>query len=195
MRKLSLKQERFIEQYITNGGNATRAVMDAGYKCKDNNVAHAIGAENLLKLTIAGPLALRKAEIRGKTEDRRAKRLAQLDNIIDGQGEWSKASLRDRLKALELQAKMCAWLSETHILETNSRQNELNEADRQEAQQLAVLRFNPKYALPPVESEIVDPGGNGESVEASSDIIESNEVDYVQGQEQTEGSGEDTPTA
>ncbi len=52
MAKLRPKQKRFVQEYTTNGGNATQAVIDAKYKVKDRIVAKSIGAENLTKLAI-----------------------------------------------------------------------------------------------------------------------------------------------
>lgn len=48
-----MKQQRFVEEYVKNGGNATQAVIDAKYKVKNRVVAQAIGHENLLKPLIA----------------------------------------------------------------------------------------------------------------------------------------------
>lgn len=49
MPKLTLKQDAFVKAYLLNGGNATQAAIDAGYKA-DN--AKQIGSENLTKLDI-----------------------------------------------------------------------------------------------------------------------------------------------
>lgn len=158
--KLSLKQEKFIEAYMQNGGNATQATIEAGYKCKSREVAKSIGVENLLKPSIAGPLALRKSEIRAKTEDLREKCVLKLSNII----ESPETKPATAIKAIDILGKMSGWHSNTTVLETNNRQKELTEAERQEAQRLAVLRFNPQYVLPAFEdiapetmpAEIVD---------------------------------------
>jgi phage terminase small subunit len=49
MSKLTLKQDAFVKEYILNGGNATKAAIDAGYKVEN---AKQIGSENLTKLDI-----------------------------------------------------------------------------------------------------------------------------------------------
>jgi hypothetical protein len=85
----------------------------------------------------------KRLEIEAETEDRREKRLRQLDEIIDD----PKTTPSIKLKAIDLQGKMCAWHSNTVTLETKSRQRELDEAQRQEARRLALLRYN---ALPEV---------------------------------------------
>lgn len=46
MAKLTVKQKAFAEEYIINGGNATQAVIKAGYSKKNATV---IGKENLTK--------------------------------------------------------------------------------------------------------------------------------------------------
>ena len=49
MAKLTIKQDKFVKEYLLNGGNATQAAIDAGYK-RDN--AKQIGSENLTKLDV-----------------------------------------------------------------------------------------------------------------------------------------------
>ena len=50
-KKLSPKQEKFIDAYIELG-NATEAAKKAGYKCKTEGAFGSMGAENLQKLDI-----------------------------------------------------------------------------------------------------------------------------------------------
>ena len=47
--KLTTKQDKFVKAYLLNGGNATQAAIDAGYKA-DN--AAVVGCENLTKPNI-----------------------------------------------------------------------------------------------------------------------------------------------
>lgn len=51
LKKLTLKQRRFINGYIENKGNGTFAALDS-YDVKNHNTAHAIASENLRKPTI-----------------------------------------------------------------------------------------------------------------------------------------------
>lgn len=51
-RKLTLKQRNFVQNYIENGGNATKAAMDA-YNTIDYKTAQNIGSENLSNPIIA----------------------------------------------------------------------------------------------------------------------------------------------
>ena len=48
-RKPSLKQIKFAREYVSNGGNATRAAIDAGYSA---HTAHVIGPESLEKPSV-----------------------------------------------------------------------------------------------------------------------------------------------
>ena len=47
--RLTLKQQRFADSYIRNGGDGTQAVIDAGYKVTSRSSIHAISCENLKK--------------------------------------------------------------------------------------------------------------------------------------------------
>ena len=49
MAKLTPKQDAFVKAYLLNGGNATQASIDAGYKPAN---AKQIGSENLTKLDV-----------------------------------------------------------------------------------------------------------------------------------------------
>lgn len=49
--KLTKKQEEFAKSYLDTG-NATKAVIEAGYDVKNNEVARSIGSENLTKPNI-----------------------------------------------------------------------------------------------------------------------------------------------
>ena len=48
-RQPTLKQRKFAKSYLENGGNATRAVIDAGYNVMNYDVASMLGSENIRK--------------------------------------------------------------------------------------------------------------------------------------------------
>ena len=52
MNKLTIKQQKFVDAFINNGGNGTQAVWDAGYDCKTSNSARVLASENLNKPNI-----------------------------------------------------------------------------------------------------------------------------------------------
>jgi phage terminase small subunit len=64
-RKLTLKQSRFIDEYLINGGNGLKAAEKAGYK-GNYNLLGVMAYENLNKPNIANALAVRYAEIKAK---------------------------------------------------------------------------------------------------------------------------------
>ncbi len=67
MQKLTVKQQKFADEYIISG-NATQAAELAGYAKRS---AHSIGAENLQKPAIATYIESRRKEISdGKIADR-----------------------------------------------------------------------------------------------------------------------------
>ena len=47
--RLTLKQQRFADSYIRNGGDGAQAVIDAGYNVTSRSSVHAISCENLKK--------------------------------------------------------------------------------------------------------------------------------------------------
>ena len=57
--RLTIKQRRFVDAYIRNGGNGTGAVFDAGYETESERSAQVIASQNLKKPVIM--LALEEA--------------------------------------------------------------------------------------------------------------------------------------
>ena len=118
--KLTLKQQRFADEYIISG-NATKAAIEAGYSKK---TATKIGAENLTKPDIKAYIDERLAELEdakiAKQEEvlkyltavMRGETLSEVV-VIEGEGEGvSKAKRidkapdeKERLKAAELLGK------------------------------------------------------------------------------------------
>ena len=49
--ELTIKQQKFIKEYIASDGNGTQSALKA-YNTTDNNVAHNIASENLQKPTV-----------------------------------------------------------------------------------------------------------------------------------------------
>ena len=61
--RLTLKQQRFVDSYIRNGGDGARAVVDAGYEVTSTSSTHATSCENLKKAL--NKVGLRKTRLRG----------------------------------------------------------------------------------------------------------------------------------
>ena len=105
-KKLTPKQAKFVECYLSNGFNGTQACIDAGYSEK---VARTQGAENLAKPNIQKALA----ELQAKDSEKlNITRQSLLDDI-----QYAKDMAKDSLstdypqyqhflKSIEMQAKM-----------------------------------------------------------------------------------------
>ncbi len=64
--RLTAKQEKFVENYLSNGGNATQAARNAGYSEKTANEQ---GSQNLAKLSIQERVRARVAEAGVQTNE------------------------------------------------------------------------------------------------------------------------------
>ena len=62
--RLTPKQEKFVENYLSNGGNGTRAAGDAGYRHPNKR-----GPENVVKSGIRERIAARTAEAKIHTDE------------------------------------------------------------------------------------------------------------------------------
>lgn len=94
---LTLKQQRFVDEYIATG-NATEAARRAGYK-KPNPQ----GNENLLKPIIQQEIANRTKDIQSAKIATARERQEFWTAIM--RGEDAEAEMKDRLKASELLGK------------------------------------------------------------------------------------------
>ncbi len=99
----------------------------------------------------------RRKALEATTGDLRAKVERRLTRIID-EGTNVEAA-----RAAEVLGRMCGWMSEKRIIETDARLAELSEAEAEEARRLAGLRFATlDPALPPPEQPAVfEPAGDG----------------------------------
>lgn len=85
------------------------------------------------------------AKIRVKAAPRRARRLKDLDDIIEDPGTLA----RDKIQAIQVQGRMCGWLSETIRHETTERQAKLDAEAQKQAALLSTMSLN-TLALPDV---------------------------------------------
>ena len=117
--RLTLKQQRFVDSYIRNGGDGARAVVDAGYKVTSTSSTHAISCENLKKPLIRlalenqgyedcclidsnAVLEARKIDEENNRISSRAERAAFLTKVF----EDDSLIIRARLKAIDMLNKM-----------------------------------------------------------------------------------------
>ncbi|MHA3226085.1 terminase small subunit [Globicatella sulfidifaciens] len=114
--KLTLKQQRFADEYIISG-NATEAAIKAGYARRS---AQQIGAENLLKPVIKSYIDSRLKELEDEAIAKQGEVLKYLTSLMRGEekeqtliglgdGEQGitniEVSAKDRIKAAELLGK------------------------------------------------------------------------------------------
>ena len=125
MEKLTIKQERFCQEYAKSG-NATDAYKRAGYKPKTDNVAKSAGARLLTSVNVQKRLneiadKVSSEKIMGIAEmQERLSRIArreETEKVFTAAGEIeAEASLKDSMKAMELLGKMQgAFINTTNI--------------------------------------------------------------------------------
>ena len=117
--RLTIKQRRFVDAYIRNGGNGTGAVFDAGYETDSERSAQVIASENLKKPVIM--LALEEAGYQdsGLIDTDRSEKVRSFSGKVQSIGtredraafltsvyENESHPIGARLKAAELVCKM-----------------------------------------------------------------------------------------
>ncbi|AYM03583.1 terminase small subunit [Levilactobacillus brevis] len=119
MQKLTVKQQKFADEYVISG-NATQAAELAGYAKRS---AHSIGAENLQKPAIASYIESRLKEISdGKIADQQeileyltaTMRGEETESVATAKGIYTDVEVgaKDRVKAAELLGKRLAMWTE-----------------------------------------------------------------------------------
>lgn len=131
MSKLTIKQKRFVDEYIISG-NATDAAIKAGYS---KRTAKSIGAENLTKPDIVNALREKEREIQSKKIAKQEEVLEYLTSILRneqtqqtliGVGKGAQTitdielSAADKIKAAELIGKRYGMWTDKVELESNS---------------------------------------------------------------------------
>lgn len=82
--ELTHLQAAFVDQYFICGLNATEAAIQAGYKCKNRNVAAGIGSENL-----------RKPKIRAAIDGKMAASAMSADEVLYRLTEHARGTMAD----------------------------------------------------------------------------------------------------
>ena len=131
-KRLTLKQKRFVDNYISNGGNGAQAVIDAGYNVISRSSIHAISCENLKKPLIRlelekqdykdcglissdAVLEARKIDEKNNRISSRAERAAFLTSIY----EDDSLIIGARLKAVDMLNRMYGDYRSKAILHDN----------------------------------------------------------------------------
>ena len=117
--RLTIKQRRFVDAYIRNGGNGTGAVFDAGYETDSERSAQVIASQNLKKPVIM--LALEEAGYQdcGLIDTDRIEKVRSFSGKVQGIGSREERAafltsvyeneshpIGSRLRAVELVCKM-----------------------------------------------------------------------------------------
>lgn len=122
-KKLTIKQSRFVDEFIISG-NATQAAIKAGYSKK---TANRIATENLSKPVIKAEIDKRNAEIKSQKTADMTEVMEYLTSVMRGEQTESVAtakgvyenvevSAKDRIKAAELIGKRNgAWTDKQQI--------------------------------------------------------------------------------
>lgn len=126
MQKLTVKQQKFADEYIISG-NATQAALKAGYAKRS---ARSVGNENLTKPDVRAYIESRRKEIsNGKIADQREileyltgmMRGEETEPVATAKGIYPdvEVSAKDRVKAAELLGKRLAmWTEKRDITAT-----------------------------------------------------------------------------
>ena len=102
-KKLTPKQAKFVECYLANGMNGTKACIEAGYSEK---TAHAQANENLIKPYIQEAIKKAQAKTSEKLVITRESLLKDIQVAKDMALTEEQPQFQAYLKAIEMQAKM-----------------------------------------------------------------------------------------
>jgi len=154
LQSLTLMQQLFVNAYLTPGttyGNATESASVAGYK-GTRTALSVVGTRNLANSRIADAITSRRNQFANETDDKRRLCEQKLIDTINS-GDLRPAELA---RVVEVLGKMSGWHSQTTVLETRDRQQQLTEAEADLARRAALATYE-RQALPPVvDAEIVD---------------------------------------
>jgi len=103
--KLTIKQEKFIEEYLLTG-NGTEACRRAGYSQKSQNCLRVQSVENLAKPNVKAEIERRRAVMAEESKDRREKWISRLEEL-----GVSAEKDADKLRAIEGLFKAEGWLA------------------------------------------------------------------------------------
>lgn len=113
-RPLTGKQAKFVENYVTNGNNASKAARDAGYKGNINTIK-AVASQNLAKTYLMDAIRAKEAEIAQECHITRDEVLKGIKELMNSKHDSVKA------RALELGGKTLAMFTDVHKDQTDDR--------------------------------------------------------------------------
>lgn len=136
----TIKEKRFANALVSNGGNAVEAVITAGYNVKDEHSARSIASENLHKLAVVddmnrieglGMLSRLNVLREGiyATKKRKLSQEEALQNVLEGKGKDMYEVVPDfsrRYDYLELSFRLDGTLKAGESITNNFTQNNYN---------------------------------------------------------------------
>ncbi|MFC1766588.1 hypothetical protein ACFL6U_31485 [Planctomycetota bacterium] len=140
-KELTWKRMAIVDALPSHGWDITKAALSVGFAESYAKTRLPVLLKN--DVLFCQAVEAKRQEIELKEVPRREKRLQDLDRLI----EDPDTADRDVIAAVQVQGRMCGWLSETIRHETTDRQQLLDEAARQEAARLALLSLDTR-ALP-----------------------------------------------
>lgn len=99
-KEASIKEKKFIKHYVKHG-NATQAVLDAGYNCSNRNSAGSLGHDMLKKPRVQEELRM-ELEAAGLGE----RYLSETLKEVIERGKSRKATASDALRAVDMVLKL-----------------------------------------------------------------------------------------
>lgn len=115
--KLTPKQDKFVKEYLLNGGNATKAAISAGYSEK---TAKSIGQENLTKPDVKAAIELHQKKQEKSFIWSKEKKLSILQKII------TSATLEDDEKGMLNMPSAIAAIKEHNLMQGDNAPIETN---------------------------------------------------------------------
>lgn len=127
---LTLKERRFSKEYIKNNGNGTQAVIDAGYKVKNRNMAGVIARQNIKKDKVQKSIRDELKKIGLDESYISSKALKATEAINDTTVQ--NATLSEGLKALEFVARLHGLMDKNKTITKKSVNVSLKASSREE---------------------------------------------------------------
>ena len=139
--QLTFKQQKFVDEYLINGGNGTQAAKKAGYKGNDHTL-HSIATENLRKPAVKAYIDKRRVELAGTAkvtqemivEELKAIAFSNIHDVMDKNNQIKNVSELDRSIASTIES-----------VQTTSRRN--GEDNKIEVTNVKIKQYNKLDAI------------------------------------------------
>jgi hypothetical protein len=172
----NVRWEHVVAGIVLQNLSASQAYKEAGYKTNrlNDDAIRANSSRLIAKDNVRKRKQYLERQLQRQNIDKRERFLA----ILEGIAENTEMPPREITAAIKEYAAISGWHIQTIKHETDSRQAELDEAEKAEIRRLALLRFSP-HLLPPqpiidVTAEPTEPEGLSGSADETEqgDILE-----------------------